>query len=69
MLVGAAPRPHRPREPPPPAPLRRALAERDLAGRHLPQWQYEVTGAARVWYCPDAETKTVWVTHAAPDHP
>ena len=49
--------------------LHGALAERDLAGRALPQWGYEVTGPARVWYCPDAETRTVWVTHAAPAHP
>jgi hypothetical protein len=49
--------------------LHGVLAERRIAGRALPQWQYEVTGAARVWYCPDAGTRTVWVTQAAPAHP
>jgi hypothetical protein len=27
------------------------LATRDLRGEKLEQWQYEITGAGRVWYC------------------
>ena len=63
---------HRPTQPTNPTRqhrLHRSLGDRSLGGRLLPQWQYEVTGAARVWYCVDAEAGTVWVTHAAPGHP
>jgi hypothetical protein len=45
------------------------LAERSVGGRTLQQWQYEVTGAARIWYCVDDEARVVWVTHAAIGHP
>ena len=34
----------------------------------LEQWQYEVTGAGRVWYCPDRESRTVWLTDASVGH-
>lgn len=45
------------------------LAEGSVGGRTLQQWQYEVTGAARIWYCVDDEAHVVWVTHAAIGHP
>jgi hypothetical protein len=38
-------------------------------GRRLEQWQYEVTGAGRIWYLVDDEQRTCWVTHAGPGHP
>lgn len=38
-------------------------------GRPMPQWQYEVTGAARIWYLVDEEALTCWVTHASTGHP
>ena len=46
----------------------------DLAwGRHngqvLEQWQYEVTGAGRIWYLVSHDTRTVWLVHAGPRHP
>jgi hypothetical protein len=50
-------------------PLKGQLATRTIGGRTLEQWQYEVTGAARIWYCPDDENHVVWVTHAAVGHP
>jgi hypothetical protein len=49
--------------------LRGRLAERRIAGRALQQWHYEVAGGGRVWYCPDAERRVVWVVAAAPVHP
>jgi hypothetical protein len=38
-------------------------------GRPMEQWQYEVTGAGRVWYLVDRETSTVWLTYASTAHP
>jgi hypothetical protein len=35
----------------------------------LPQWQYEVTAGGRIWYCPDARHRIVWVVAASPSHP
>jgi hypothetical protein len=46
--------------------LRGRLAEREIGGRRLQQWQYEVPGEGRVWYCPDAERRVVWVVAAGP---
>lgn len=46
--------------------LRGRLAEREVGGRRLPQWQYEVPGEGRIWYCPDAERRVVWVVAAGP---
>jgi hypothetical protein len=37
-------------------------------GRDLPQWQYEVTGGGRVWYCDD-DKQRVWITRAGAGHP
>lgn len=34
-----------------------------------PRAQYEVTGAGRVFYCPDKDTRTVWLTDAGTGHP
>lgn len=50
-------------------PLRDQLARRTMRGRELDQWQYEVTGAGRIWYAVDEETRTLWVTHASTGHP
>ena len=35
------------------------------SARELEQWQYEVTGAGRVWYCPDLIPRIVWMTDAS----
>ena len=48
--------------------LRGQLAERQVGGRVLPQWQYEVTAGGRIWYCPDAQRRLVWVVAASPSH-
>lgn len=35
----------------------------------LERWQYEVTGAGRVWYLVDDERRTVWISYAGVGHP
>lgn len=77
--VGAAPvgeawtvlaeRPARPRDPSRQHRLRGRLAEREVGGRSLQQWQYEVPGGGRIWCCPDAERRVAWVVAVAPVHP
>jgi hypothetical protein len=49
--------------------LRDKLASRTVGGRTLEQWQYEVTGGGRVWYCPDDECHTVWLVACRVGHP
>jgi hypothetical protein len=33
------------------------------------EWQYEVTGAGRLWYCIDDEHRTAWLTDTVTGHP
>ena len=46
----------------PQGPLHGALEIRSIGAHAYTRWQYEATGDARVWYCPDAERYIVWVT-------
>lgn len=50
-------------------PLRGSLGTRLVNGETLEQWQYEVTGAGRLWYCIDDQRRTVWLTAAMVGHP
>jgi hypothetical protein len=50
-------------------PLRGSLGTRSVNGEMLEQWQYEVTGGGRLWYCIDDERHLVWLTDAMPGHP
>jgi hypothetical protein len=50
-------------------PLQGSLGTRAIGGRELPQWQYEVTGGGRVWYCVDDDKQRVWITRAGAGHP
>lgn len=50
-------------------PLKGDFATRSLGGRVLEQWQYEVTGAGRIWYCIDDERRVVYLTLATLGHP
>ncbi|KUL25878.1 hypothetical protein [Actinoplanes awajinensis] len=45
------------------------LGTGEYKGKVLPQWQYEVTGAGRIWYLVDADDHRVIVMHAGPAHP
>jgi hypothetical protein len=47
----------------------KALSTREVHGKVLDQWQYEVTSGGRIWYCPDPETRIVWLVDASPRHP
>jgi hypothetical protein len=51
------------------AQLKHDLGTREVRGTKLQQWQYEVTGGGRVWYCPDDSTRTVWIVWAGCGHP
>ncbi len=50
-------------------PLRGRFATATVNGIQLPQWQYEVTGGGRIWYCIDDDKKTIWVTAVHSGHP
>jgi hypothetical protein len=45
------------------------LATVQVKGQTLAQWQFEITGAGRVWYAPDDDRKTVWIIVASTGHP
>jgi hypothetical protein len=65
MRTNPDPTVHTPRH----QPLKGALASVRHDGRLPPQWQIEVTGAARVWYLIDADRRMVWIVHAGTGHP
>lgn len=50
-------------------PLKGALGSRTIKGKDLDQWEYEVTGAGRVFYCIDDKNSVVWLTLASVGHP
>lgn len=49
--------------------LRGSLAERKIQGQRYEQWQHEITGGGRVWYCPDKANRIIYVTHVSLSHP
>jgi hypothetical protein len=49
--------------------LRSDLGTRTIKGKVLEQWQCEVTGAGRIWYCPDDALHVVFITKASTGHP
>ncbi|MFI7075955.1 MULTISPECIES: hypothetical protein [unclassified Micromonospora] len=49
--------------------LRGGLSHREVGGKTLVQWQYEVTAGGRIWYCPDPDRRIVWIVAAGPGHP
>ncbi|MHB8463805.1 MAG: hypothetical protein ACYDD7_03090 [Acidimicrobiales bacterium] len=50
-------------------PLKGDLGSRVVNGEALEQWQYEITGGGRLWYCVDDRRRIVWLTLATPGHP
>lgn len=50
-------------------PLKGGLGTRTVNGEDMEQWQYEVTGGGRLWYCIDDKKRTVWLMEAMPGHP
>jgi hypothetical protein len=49
--------------------LKPPLADKVIGGKRLPQWQHEISGNGRVFYCPDLTDKVVWVTKVDLAHP
>ncbi len=49
--------------------LKGALAEKWIGDGKLPQWQHEISGAGRVFYCPDQNSRVVWITLVDLAHP
>lgn len=49
--------------------LRGMLGTKMIAGRVFDQWQFELSSAGRIWYCPDREDRIVWVTRVSLRHP
>ncbi len=45
------------------------LAVVKVDGVPLEQWQYEVTGAGRIWFAIDDANKILWITQAGTAHP
>jgi hypothetical protein len=49
--------------------LRGELASKLHDGKSLEQWQYEITGAGRVWFLIDDDKHRVWFVEVALGHP
>jgi len=49
--------------------LRGELMTKTIGGVVMEQWQYEVTGGARIWYAIDDRAHTLILTHAGVGHP
>ncbi len=45
------------------------LGSIDVKGTAREQWQYEVSGATRIWYAIDDDDETIWLTAASVGHP
>jgi hypothetical protein len=50
-------------------PLKGSLGVKWVGGKQLPVWQHELTGAGRVWYCPDRSAHVVWLVKITLSHP
>lgn len=49
--------------------LKGELAQRRIGDRTLDQWQHELSGPGRIWYCPDKKERVIWVTRVSLNHP
>ncbi len=49
--------------------LKGRLATAAHRGVDMEQWQYEVTGGGRIWYCIDDGHRTIWMTDCSVGHP
>lgn len=50
-------------------PLKGKLSTKSVGGVRLPQWQHEITGSGRIWYCPDKVNRIIWITRVSFTHP
>ena len=49
--------------------LKGRLAYASHGGVEMEQWQYEVTGAGRIWYLVDPTNRILWLRYAGVGHP
>ena len=49
--------------------LKPPLDAKRIGDRKLAQWQYELSGAGRIHYCPDVKARVVWITMVTLTHP
>ncbi len=49
--------------------LRGTLGTKRVDGKVLEQWQFEMSSAGRIWYCPDSDGHIVWITRVSLRHP
>lgn len=49
--------------------LKASLGAATWKGESLERWQYEVTGAGRIWYVIDDAQRTAWIIYAGTGHP
>jgi hypothetical protein len=50
-------------------PLKGELKFGDVRGRQCERWQHEVTGAGRIWFLIDDDSRTVWLEVVSIGHP
>jgi len=49
--------------------LKGEYSTRVVGGKTLPQWQYKVTGAGRIWYAVDVDDRVLHLTNVTVGHP
>jgi hypothetical protein len=49
--------------------LRPPLDTKRIGDLMLPQWQHEISASGRIFYCPDAVARVVWITRLDLGHP
>jgi len=49
--------------------LKAGFKTRAVGGVEYEQWQYEVTGGGRLWYCVDDKRRVLHITYAGTGHP
>jgi len=49
--------------------LKGNLSTVTVVGQVFEQWQYKVSGAARLWYAIDDERRILWLTSSGMGHP
>lgn len=49
--------------------LKPPLHQKRIGSKVLPQWQHELTGQGRVFYCPDRTEHVIWITRITLGHP
>jgi hypothetical protein len=51
------------------AKLKGKYRHKKIGDQTFDQWQYELSSAGRVWFCPDTSERKIWITKVALAHP